>query len=87
MADDVSAEQVVRRLERRLRLVDELEELLAGRIRRDRRREQAGDEEREEQDERRDPERAAAEPRERLPPRPTARHARIDELETVRGVE
>ena len=84
VADDVGAEEMVRRREGRLRLVDELEELLACRVRRDRRREQAGDEEREQHGEGRDAGRPAPEARDRLAPGPAPTHARADELETVR---
>jgi hypothetical protein len=77
---------MVRRVERRLGLVDELEELLARRVRRELLREQPGDDDREQKAERRNPERPAAEPAKCLPPRPTARQARLCERD-VGGVD
>jgi hypothetical protein len=77
----------VRRVERRLGLVDELEELLARRVRRELLREQSGEDDREQEDERRDPEWTAAEPVECLPPRATPRHARVSEPDIGCGVD
>jgi hypothetical protein len=77
----------MRRRERRLRLVDELEEFIACRVGGERRREQTDDEEDEEDEQGDDAERTPAEADDRLPPRTAAAHARVDELETDRGVD
>src|SRR5256885_5342398 len=58
---------------RRLRMLDELDEALPDRIRRERRGEERDDEERGHDREREDTERTPAEARESLPPRPAPR--------------
>src|SRR5262249_42861352 len=87
VADDVGAEQVVRCRERRLRLVDVLEELLARRGRRERCRQQADDEEDEENEEGGDSERPTPKTGQGLPQRSEATHTRVHELEPDRGVD
>jgi hypothetical protein len=78
---------MVRRVERRLRRVDVLEELLTRRVRSELRREQADDEEDDEDGEGDDADPAAAVAGDGLPPRPTAGDAGGDGLEPGCGVE